>query len=64
MMDGELELGLDGGEKRLVKKGEFLVQRARMHSWKDVSTKEKARMLVISLGAEGVVEGGTEFSQS
>jgi quercetin dioxygenase-like cupin family protein len=32
MIDGELELGLDGSEKRVVGKGEFLVQRASMHS--------------------------------
>ena len=63
-MDGELELGLDGGEKRVVNKGEFLVQRASMHSWKNISSKDGARMLVVSLGAEGAVEGGMEFPQS
>lgn len=61
MMDGELELGLDGGENRVLKKGEFLVQRVSMHSWKNVSSVEGARILVVSLGAEGAVEGGMEF---
>ena len=32
MMDGELELGPDGGEKRAVKKWNFLVQTASMRS--------------------------------
>lgn len=61
MMDGELELGLDGGEKRVVGKGEFLVQRASMHCWKNLSSTEGARTLVVSWGAEGAVEGGIEF---
>jgi len=58
MMDGELELGLDGGEKRVIRKGEFLVQRASMHSWKNFSTTEGARMAVVCLVAEGAVEPG------
>ena len=31
-----------------------------MHSWKNVSSKEDVRILVMSLGAEGSVEGEME----
>ncbi len=56
MIDGELELELDGGEKRVLKKGEFVIQ-ACMHNWKNPSNTEGAGMLVTSLGSEGAVEG-------
>jgi len=59
MMEGELELELDGGEKRIVKKGEFIVQRACWHKFRNL-TSEPARMAVVVLGSEGAVEGGIE----
>lgn len=61
MVDSELELELDGGEERMTKKGELLVQRANMHTWRNLSSTEGARMAVVCLGAEGAAEGGMEF---
>lgn len=61
ILEGKLELSLDGGEKRAVTKGDIIVQRAAMHKWKNLSRTEGARMMVIALGAEGAVEGKIEF---
>ena len=60
-MDGELELTLNSGEKRIVKKGEIVIQRACMHKWRNMSKTEPARMAAIAIGAVGAVEGGMEF---
>ncbi len=46
----ELELSLDGGEKRIIKKGKILLQRASMQSWKNLS---KTRGWECFLGSEG-----------
>ena len=61
VLEGELELCLDGGEKRVVRKGDVVVQRAAMHKWKNLSTTEGARYVAVLLGADGAVEGGIEF---
>lgn len=61
LLEGELELSLDGGESRLIKKGDVVVQRAPMHKWKNLSKTEGARMLTVSLGVQGAVEGNMEF---
>lgn len=61
MLEGVLELSLDGGEKRVVRKGDMVVQRAAMHKWKNLSRTEGARYVAVLLGAEGAVEGGVEL---
>ncbi|OBT60432.1 hypothetical protein VE03_10131 [Pseudogymnoascus sp. 23342-1-I1] len=61
VVDGVVELGLDGGGKRVVRKGDVVVQRGPMHRWKNLSRTEGARVVVVALGAEGAVEGGMEF---
>ncbi|TVY21511.1 hypothetical protein LARI1_G000507 [Lachnellula arida] len=60
VLEGELELTLDGGETRLVKAGEVVVQRACWHSWKNPSKTKGARFFAISVGDDGAVEGGME----
>ena len=66
VVDGELELTLyagegQEGEKRVVKRGEVVVQRACMHAWRNLSKTEGARMIAVAIGAEGAIEGGMEF---
>lgn len=61
MLEGELELCLDGGEKRVLKMGDIVVQRAVMHKWKNLSRTEGARYAAVMLGAKRAVEGGIEF---
>jgi quercetin dioxygenase-like cupin family protein len=61
MMEGEMGLTLDCGEKRIVKKGEALVQGACMRSWKNVSKAEPARMDGIAIGDAGAKEEEIKF---
>ena len=56
ILDGELELTLDSGETRVMKKGDAVVQRALMHAWRNLSKTESARMVAVAVGAENAVE--------
>jgi len=66
VLEGELELSLFGGEgkeveKRVVNKGDIVVQRACMHAWRNLSRTKSGRMVCVAVGSEGAVEGGMEF---
>lgn len=61
MLEGELELTLDGGERRVVKRGDVVIQRAPMHKWKNLSVTQPARYVAILQGAEGAKEDGVEY---
>jgi len=68
VLEGELELSLYGGEgkeveRKTVKRGDVVVQRACMHIWRNLSKTEHARMVCVAVGSEGAVEGGMEFLQ-
>ncbi|KAF7588821.1 hypothetical protein BBP40_005175 [Aspergillus hancockii] len=48
VLEGEVELLLDSGEKRLLKRGDVAVQRATNHAWKNVSPNQGwSRMLYV-----------------
>ena len=64
MLEGELELSLDGGEKRIMKRGDVVIQRAAMHKWKNLSETESAKFMGVLLGAEGAVEDGVEYGEN
>lgn len=64
MLEGELELTLDGGETKLVKRGDVVVQRRAMHAWKNLSATEGARLFAVSIGDEGAEEGVMEFPEA
>lgn len=52
---------LDGGEEKVVRTGDIIVQRGAMHAWKN-HTQEPCRMLVVMLGSEKVkTEDGKEL---
>ena len=63
VISGEAELSLDSGEKRVVKAGECVVQRATMHAWKNLSATESARIAFVVLSYDKVVVGGKEFGE-
>lgn len=52
---GEMELQLDGGEKRILKAGDVVVQRGTMHAWRNPDDKAWSRMMFVMLG---LGEGG------
>ncbi|KAJ5714427.1 uncharacterized protein N7483_011608 [Penicillium malachiteum] len=69
VLEGEIELILDSGETRLMKRGDVSIQRGTSHAWKNVTTtvdefgvrKECwARMLYVLLPVEGITGVGGE----
>ncbi|KAJ5398951.1 Cupin 2 conserved barrel [Penicillium sp. CMV-2018d] len=47
VLEGEVELILDSGVTRLLKRGDIAVQRGTNHAWKNPSTTTWARMLYV-----------------
>lgn len=52
VVEGEVELILDSGETRIMKRGDVSVQRGTMHAWRNTSQTEWSRMLYILMEAE------------
>lgn len=63
MLKGELELTVEGGDKKVLKAGDIVVQRAPMHKWKNLSRTEGARYVAVTIGVQGAVEGHMEFNR-
>lgn len=64
VIEGEVELVLDGGEKRILKRGDICVQRATAHAWRNCSETEWARMLYVLTEAKPVIgEDGKELKE-
>ncbi|KAG9189763.1 hypothetical protein G6011_06631 [Alternaria panax] len=47
VLEGEMELVLDSGETRLMKRGDVAIQRGTMHAWRNTSTTSWGRMLYV-----------------
>ena len=56
--EGELELSLSSGEKRIMRPGDVSVNRATMHKWRNVSNEKPARILFILLDVKPVIVNG------
>ncbi|KAK4672005.1 hypothetical protein QC764_610670 [Podospora pseudoanserina] len=63
VIEGEMELTLDGGEKRRLKKGDVVVQRGTMHAWENKSDTVWARVVFFLVGAEAVDVGGDKKTE-
>ncbi|TQS35146.1 hypothetical protein Golomagni_04442 [Golovinomyces magnicellulatus] len=51
VIEGEIELILDSGETRTLKRGDVCVQRATMHAWRNNSETEWARMVFVLISS-------------
>ncbi|KAI9839030.1 MAG: hypothetical protein M1837_002284 [Sclerophora amabilis] len=60
VVEGEIELALDSGEKRVLKRGDVAVQRGTNHSWRNPSKTEFARALFVGLDAKPITLGNGE----
>lgn len=60
-LDGEVELILDGGETRLIRKGDMVVQRGTMHAWRNPSNTEWARFVAVVQPIVPLVVNGEEL---
>lgn len=47
VLEGEVELLLDSGEKRVLKRGDVAIQRGTMHAWRNPSKDSWARMMFV-----------------
>ncbi|KAL2818148.1 hypothetical protein BDW59DRAFT_152204 [Aspergillus cavernicola] len=63
VLEGEIEMLLDSGEKRLLKKGDIAVQRATMHAWHNPSETEWTRMLFVLQECKPLVVGGQDLGE-
>ncbi|KAK4186354.1 hypothetical protein QBC35DRAFT_437522 [Podospora australis] len=64
VMEGEMELTVgeskQTGEKRLLKKGDVVVQRGTLHAWENLSKTKWSRVVFFLVGAAPVVVNGEE----
>ncbi|KAF6813340.1 cupin domain containing protein [Colletotrichum sojae] len=58
VLEGEVDLVLDSGETRRMRRGDVSVQRGTMHAWKNVSETGWARMLYVLQESKPLEVGG------
>jgi quercetin dioxygenase-like cupin family protein len=63
VLEGEVELVLDSGETRVMKRGDICVQRGTMHAWRNCSQTEWVRMLYVLQPCKPVVVDGNELGE-
>lgn len=63
VLEGEIELILDSGETRVLKRGDVAVQRGTNHAWKNTSTHSWGRMLYVLQSSEEVVVNGKALGE-
>lgn len=63
VLEGEVELVLDSGEKRLMKRGDLSIQRGTIHEWRNTSQTQWARMLYILQEAHPLEIGGKKLGE-
>ncbi|KAJ5953653.1 hypothetical protein N7454_000549 [Penicillium verhagenii] len=75
VLEGEVELVLDSGETRLMKRGDVAVQRGTNHAWRNVTpdvvdpvtgekTPQWARMLYVLAPAEDIMVGDKKLGEN
>ncbi|KIW86769.1 uncharacterized protein Z519_12555 [Cladophialophora bantiana CBS 173.52] len=60
VIEGEVEVLLDSGETRTLKRGDGLVQRAVNHAWRNTSEMKWARITAVVLPVQDFQVGGPE----
>ncbi|RDW88543.1 hypothetical protein BP6252_00575 [Coleophoma cylindrospora] len=63
VLEGEVELVLDSGEVRLLKRGHVAVQRGTNHAWRNASQTSWARMLYVLQEAKPLEIGGQKLAE-
>lgn len=63
LLDGEIEMILDSGEKHVLKRGDIAVQRGTFHAWRNPSKTEWARMLFVLQSSENIVLNGKKLEE-
>ena len=63
VLEGEMEMILDSGEKRIMGRGDLAVQRGTNHAWRNTSDTEWARMFFVLQASEKVLVNGKELGE-
>ena len=63
VLEGEVELVLDSGEVRLLKRGDIAIQRGTNHAWRNASKTNPARMLYVLQEALPLEIGGKKLEE-
>ncbi|KAL4873945.1 hypothetical protein BDV12DRAFT_158791 [Aspergillus spectabilis] len=63
VLEGEIEMTLDSGEKKLLKRGDIAVQRATMHAWHNPSETDWTRMVFVLQECKPLVVFGEELGE-
>ncbi|KAJ0121411.1 cupin domain protein [Diaporthe amygdali] len=63
VLEGEIELVLDSGESRVMKRGDVSIQRGTNHLWKNRSKTEWGRMLYVLQEAKPLLIGGKKLGE-
>lgn len=63
VLEGEVELLLDSGEKRTMKRGDVAIQRGTMHQWINHSKTEWTRMLFVLQESKPLNIAGQSFGE-
>ena len=63
VLEGEVELVLDSGEVRLMRRGDVAIQRGTNHAWRNASAEKWARMLYVLQEAKPVAIGDKELDE-
>ncbi|OAA56304.1 Cupin, RmlC-type [Niveomyces insectorum RCEF 264] len=58
VLEGSVEMILDSGEVRALRRGDIVVQRGTMHAWRNPSSTEWARMAFVLQDCEPIEVGG------
>lgn len=63
VLEGEIELVLDSGEVRVMKRGDVSIQRGTNHLWRNRSKSEWGRMLYVLQEAQPLEIGGKKLGE-
>lgn len=63
VLEGEVEMVLDEGVTRVMRRGDVAVQRGTNHGWRNVSRTEWARMFFVLQDAKKIEVGGKELGE-
>jgi quercetin dioxygenase-like cupin family protein len=63
VLEGEVELLLDSGEKRIMKRGDVAIQRGTIHQWLNNSSTEWTRMLFVLQESKPLEIAGQKFGE-
>lgn len=63
VLEGEVEMVLDEGVSRVLRRGDVAVQRGTNHGWRNVSKTEWARMFFVLQDAKKVEVGGVALEE-